>query len=245
MLTFLRKLRRKNIDNARIRRVIFYALGEILLVVIGILIAVQINNWNNQRRLLYAEELALARLAENLASDTVRYNFLDEGLSKMISRCNSALQALEKTLTIQQRLDLIKTSNIDFYLIEANRTTYEEMLNTGRLYALADKDLRSKINGYYQYVDRWSKYIERENSQLRTVMTQSELNDYWILNQRLNDEQAINAAKFPWLKQANPAELKALEALLLRANENYRNHISTIRFLERISTELLMQLEGE
>ena len=50
MLTFLRKIRRSLIESGSARKYFLYAIGEIALVVIGILIALQINNWNEDRK---------------------------------------------------------------------------------------------------------------------------------------------------------------------------------------------------
>ena len=50
MITFLRKIRQKLIAQNKLTRYLVYALGEILLVVIGILIALQVNNWNEERK---------------------------------------------------------------------------------------------------------------------------------------------------------------------------------------------------
>ena len=49
MLFLLRKIRRKLLSQNKITSYLLYAIGEIILVVIGILIAVNLNNWNNQR----------------------------------------------------------------------------------------------------------------------------------------------------------------------------------------------------
>ena len=46
-----------------------YAIGEILLVVIGILIALQINNWNDQRKLKQQEQTYYCKISEDLITD--------------------------------------------------------------------------------------------------------------------------------------------------------------------------------
>ncbi|WP_319480943.1 DUF6090 family protein [uncultured Draconibacterium sp.] len=50
MIRFFRKIRLKLLSENKIRQYLKYAIGEIVLVVIGILIAVQINNWNQSRK---------------------------------------------------------------------------------------------------------------------------------------------------------------------------------------------------
>mgnify|MGYP000196331574 CR=1 FL=1 len=49
MLSMFRKIRRNLISGGKLNRYLFYALGEIVLVVIGILIALQVDRWNDQR----------------------------------------------------------------------------------------------------------------------------------------------------------------------------------------------------
>jgi len=50
MIPFFRKIRKKMADDNKPLKYMRYAIGEILLVVIGILIALSINNWNEQKK---------------------------------------------------------------------------------------------------------------------------------------------------------------------------------------------------
>ena len=52
MFTILKKLRRSLILSGQVRQYLLYGIGEIALVVIGILIALQVNNWNEQKKAL-------------------------------------------------------------------------------------------------------------------------------------------------------------------------------------------------
>ena len=69
MLFFLRKIRRKLLQKNRFTTYLLYALGEILLVVIGILIAVSLNNWNQSRKQLIQEEYILQELRKEVAAN--------------------------------------------------------------------------------------------------------------------------------------------------------------------------------
>jgi hypothetical protein len=66
MLNFFRKIRKSLIESGSTRKYLFYAFGEIALVVIGILIALQINNWNEWRKDREIEAKTLLNLVENL-----------------------------------------------------------------------------------------------------------------------------------------------------------------------------------
>ena len=62
MINFFRKTRNKLITENKFSKYLLYAIGEILLVVIGILIALQINNWNEQKKLDIVERKTLINL---------------------------------------------------------------------------------------------------------------------------------------------------------------------------------------
>ena len=59
MINFFRKIRHKLADNNQFLKYSRYAIGEIVLVVVGILIAVQINNWNEARKAELEEKIIM------------------------------------------------------------------------------------------------------------------------------------------------------------------------------------------
>lgn len=80
MLHFFRKIRRDLIEDSQFFKYLKYAVGEIILVVLGILIALQINNWNEKRRndILFKE--SMEQVYNGLKTDVDYYNFLRESL---------------------------------------------------------------------------------------------------------------------------------------------------------------------
>ena len=71
MLTFFRKIRKGLLDGGRTSKYLLYAFGEVALVVIGILIALQINNWNTQKQESKSLREYLGRISINVKSDMV------------------------------------------------------------------------------------------------------------------------------------------------------------------------------
>lgn len=69
MLRFFRQIRKKLMKQNKVRTYLLYALGEIFLVVIGILIALQLNNWNENRKERETERLILQEIRVNLNID--------------------------------------------------------------------------------------------------------------------------------------------------------------------------------
>ena len=74
MIKFFRKIRQNLLSEGKTGKYLKYAVGEIVLVVIGILIALSINNWNESNKLKKEETLYLKRLKIDLEKDTLYYN---------------------------------------------------------------------------------------------------------------------------------------------------------------------------
>ena len=74
MLTFFRKIRRKLANQNKFVQYSRYAIGEIVLVVIGILIALSINNWNEERKVRDKSLLYTNKIVNNIIADTININ---------------------------------------------------------------------------------------------------------------------------------------------------------------------------
>ena len=104
MLTFLRKIRRSLINTGSTRKYLLYALGEVLLVMVGILLALQVNNWNEWRKDRIKEKEVLRDLQINLESNV---QFLKENIDLFAFRSNSSrivLNVMEKKLPYHDSL---------------------------------------------------------------------------------------------------------------------------------------------
>ena len=71
MILFLRKIRKNLLSDNKITQYSLFALGEILLVIIGILVALQINNWNTEKQELKELKGCLSNGAKNLNADLI------------------------------------------------------------------------------------------------------------------------------------------------------------------------------
>ena len=69
MIKFFRKIRQKLISQNRFSKYLLYAVGEIVLVMIGILLALQVNNWNEQQKVKLHELNILNKLNEDLKAN--------------------------------------------------------------------------------------------------------------------------------------------------------------------------------
>lgn len=74
MLKFFRKIRQNLLSEGKTGNYLKYAIGEIVLVVIGILIALQINNWNTNKTLSHEELKILTSLTEEFSQNLENFD---------------------------------------------------------------------------------------------------------------------------------------------------------------------------
>lgn len=149
MIRFFRSLRQHIMKKSKIGHYLLYATGEIILVVIGILIALQINTWN-QERVNQREAKAIKKnLLEDLIKDSlmihnkkVFYQNLREKNNQILSRIN-ADNATLKTF-IEGARDFDPTFDLVFSF---NNITINTAENTGKI-DLLDESLNRLISQY-------------------------------------------------------------------------------------------------
>jgi hypothetical protein len=152
-----------------------YAVGEIVLVVIGILIALQINNWNEQRKDRIIEKQILDEMLISLKSDNDTFKMLENRL-------------MEKDSAIQKILDLRELGELPFgksfggligiarqtIRFTYDRSPYENLVAIG-INKMSNKELLKSINKYYnQYLPRGVKFMEVIEEEYRPKLEKSE-----------------------------------------------------------------------
>jgi hypothetical protein len=85
MINFFRKIRRQLANENKFAKYFRYAFGEILLVVIGILIALQVNNWNEQRKQDAEFKVTLEQIYNALKIDVDDYDSTMKGYDNALS----------------------------------------------------------------------------------------------------------------------------------------------------------------
>ncbi len=150
MLRFFRQIRQKLLENGNLRKYFWYALGEILLVVIGILIALQINNWNEQRKEAERAQLAVYSLYEESEKIVQYFNDQVTLLEDFIIDVDKTAKALHTG-----KLDDLKPEEIaltvGFYPSPTPpRTVYDELINSGQFKEIRNDSVKLKVTKYYQ-----------------------------------------------------------------------------------------------
>ncbi|MFD1314656.1 DUF6090 family protein [Namhaeicola litoreus] len=131
-----------------------YAIGEIILVVIGILIALQVNNQNEIRKNKLLEKRYITDLIADLQKDSIALTDLVTE-AKETARIKSKLKLYFNGQPVQtDSLDIFfKSQWTPFRVFTPTKTTMEEMKNSGRLDLVSDREIKRKIIGLYDQYD--------------------------------------------------------------------------------------------
>lgn len=152
MINFFRRLRKDMVTGSKAIRYVKYAIGEIILVVIGILIALQINNWNETRKQIAQEKFILEKLRVDLVSDI---NAIDLQMDLIADNTNELIFCVDAILgkSDPDREEFILNLNSLLTIVgfDQNRTTFNNIVSSGKIEYIRNQALSDSITTYYNY----------------------------------------------------------------------------------------------
>jgi hypothetical protein len=151
MIPFIRKIRKKMADDNKPMKYMRYAIGEIVLVVLGILIALSINNWNQRRSLKNVEKAILEGIHQDIMNDTIDINSNMRMYRYYLKLAPIILNDLtykkEKSDDIVQGIYFLATNDV---LLMLHTSKFEEAKQKG-LSIISNSTLREKISRLYEF----------------------------------------------------------------------------------------------
>ena len=142
MLHFFRKIRQRLLTDNKFSKYLLYAVGEILLVVIGILIALQIDNWNEERKNKTVLTTYYNQLLKDFNDDQVLIQELSKKLESNIVKYNAYLNEIEMK---GYSADLSRLS-WDAAPVQFNTNTIKTLQSTGEI-KLLPQIIRNNVTG--------------------------------------------------------------------------------------------------
>lgn len=149
MISFFRKIRQMLLQQNKLSRYLIYALGEIFLVVIGIIIAVNINNWNEQQKARIQELKTLSELKSALQADLVDIKFNINWHESGRNACEVILEVIDKEIPYSDSLAKHFGSMYKFSQFLPDQGSYEAIKASG-LGLISNDSLRLKVAQYYE-----------------------------------------------------------------------------------------------
>lgn len=213
MLRFFRHIRKKLMEQNKVRKYILYAVGEIALVMIGILLALQVNNWNETKRLNAQEKVYLELIIDDLLlqkdenelhrSSIIRHKEVEEDLSELI--VNRFKISKDRHQEVKETLSTLLVGRT----YGAYEATFIDLTSSGNIGLISDQLLKNRIIQHYQiqkrdrdvinnntlntYLEIWTKLLDRNLIMIAPniaghVMKKEKLKfnpDYDFLNEQL------------------------------------------------------------
>jgi len=161
MIRFFRNIRKKLAEENNVAKYLRYAIGEIFLVVIGILIALQINNWNADLKERNLENKYYCRLLEDANQDKEQINDLLELAKSRLKASNQAVRILlkdrVKKIEIGTQIHLAITAIYSDF--KPNNSAFEDLKSGANLNIIKDKSIVKALNHYFNKVEELKSII--------------------------------------------------------------------------------------
>jgi hypothetical protein len=173
MIKYFRGIRQKLAGSGHVKRYVLYALGEIVLVVIGILFALQINNWNEAGKDRQLEKEYYCKLLEDVEQDE---RLLDKLMGENHSRIAAGVDMLK--LLLEEKPDRKKV--ITTMRAAVNRITFgfkptlaafEGIKSSGHLRVIRDSELKKQLLNYYAVINGYVDVIDLNTGTALAVYT--------------------------------------------------------------------------
>ena len=168
MIHFFRRIRQKLITDGKLSKYLIYALGEIALVMIGILLALQVNNWNQIRINRSSTQYALSLMQEDLSNDQTQLRSLKAQTDTIITFASNFLHLFfgnrDDVENIPQSL-WIATFEMTF---QPHKNAYESMNRDGVLTHM-DNELQQAIVEYYNLLENINEREATNNVYIQNI----------------------------------------------------------------------------
>ena len=171
MIKFFRKIRQQLLTENKFSKYLLYAIGEIILVVIGILIALQINNWNQNRLANIEEKTILKNIHTEFLQNkkTLKNTILEVKSSFNSGKTLFNLIGKDRSEIEKHNLDSLFFNSLEYSSFRPTENTISDLLQSGRLQLLKNTNLKDilylwsrNIKGYDNACDRAEIKVDDE-----------------------------------------------------------------------------------
>jgi len=198
MRNFFRKKRKTLADENKTMKYARYAIGEILLVVIGILIALSINTWNEKRKATKIEYEYYCRIIEDLEIDLEKIDNQYQKAEEQIEICRSLIIDLFSMTKDKNYLmnTYLKALRSDTFF--PSKAAFQDIKSSGNLNLITNIKIKNNLIRYYSELENLTKQLNQNTDEIvRRAF------DYKYVNE-------VGYQEFDYLKKALGPEILAL-----------------------------------
>lgn len=167
MLRFFRIIRQRLLTENKFSKYLLYAVGEILLVVIGILIALQVNSWSEAKKLRATEMETYSSLLTSLRKDSLDLVRIIDLQSKSLEAqnkiINSTAQIVLHNMTPIEISELLFSAHNGGYSFFPKYGTYNSLISNKGINIISSESIKSELIDLYDY---WCRRYENVDNVL-------------------------------------------------------------------------------
>ena len=177
MIKFFRRIRQQMIKDNRFTKYTLYAIGEIVLVVIGILIALQINSWNTEKNNRELEQQYISRLINELNDEVTRFTALKNGFERQN-------ESVTRLLNFWKDDDVIVQDTVQFWRDffagsgagpwHKEPVIWTQLVQSGELKLIKDQETIEALFNHYADVkstsDNFNEYPTQTTNEVRKLI---------------------------------------------------------------------------
>ncbi len=168
MISFFRKIRQNLLNQGKTARYFKYAIGEIFLVVIGILIALQINNWNSQRNERNQEQLILESLKASFIENLNTLIKAKSDTKKVHVACVDLLALIHPTQVTytNDEVNSLLSQILHYYTWDPTTGAFNQVINSGHFNIIQSKEIKIKVSNWSRLITDSAKDFNISNDHL-------------------------------------------------------------------------------
>ncbi len=226
MIKFFRRIRQQLLTENKFSKYLLYAIGEIILVVIGILIALQVNNWREEQQDIKVFNLIIKEIGNNIRLDSIEMAIDVNDIKKQIE-CLEFLMNNDKSIP-NDSLSTCIARIMHTHWPDYNTTGIEQLKNSKNVPIKTDS-LIDAIYDYYLY----SSYQEEVTPLFFTTQVEN-LRDY-LINEELPPAGAGAYAKVIFDENDIRAYKNALKKpeLQIRLKHLHNNRLHMLEYYQK------------
>ncbi len=237
MINFFRKIRQHLLSENKFSKYLPYAIGEIILVVIGILIALQINNWNEVRKQNRQLEIYEKSLVSELKSDLKSLENLDFESTSYIKSINNYVSYYNKPNkdinVLTRKMDSIVSFKNSFNSIAY---TIDDIISTGNLSLFSQEKKEAILR--LKRIQEQSKYY-RQKSEEDLIIKERSFDDtvdlLFIKKNAITEHKNVEK----WNYNLNSEQYRLFNNKMAIALDVHRYHIEVNQRIREATENLL------
>lgn len=228
MLQFFRRIRRKLIDEGNLKKYLVYAVGEIVLIVVGIMIAIQLGNLNQNKNDSFREQRILADLKGEIKSNLQSVDRIIYEKQNIISICSLFLETTGKEATWNHSHNfdslLIKTI-VSGWKFNPENGVLSELINSGKLDLIKNNNLRYLLTSIPGHISKLQYEDEMVINDLHNIYLPFLSKHYPIRNTIKFDAGIMSDEQRNLLQQISDTQFRSSPDSLLQ-NPQFENNIN-------------------